>query len=339
MADCHLCGSVNLESSEEVFTVAARACGHQLARMPDGETGERRMWIWWQIPRFAACPQLVQCDTGPGVSPPTSFALRSGVRPEDVDIELGYAEVALESYALFLRLRRAGVIAQTTRFQVSLPTQLALSMFIAPKDQAMVAPTLDRLLHREVRKIVDAVPSQDLAIQWDVAIEMGALEGIFRTWCGSDERAVLDSIVRQAHMVPGAVELGFHLCYGDGPGPDGNGRHWKEPTDTTLLVRVANELITRAQRKVEWVHMPVPIDRDDDAYFAPLTDLDRSRGTCLYLGLVHHEDGIEGARRRVKAAARRVRGFGVATECGMGRTPRQVIPQILRIQAELEVPQ
>ena len=44
----HLIGSVPLASTEEVFRTLVGALGDRLSRMPDGETGERRRWIWWQ---------------------------------------------------------------------------------------------------------------------------------------------------------------------------------------------------------------------------------------------------------------------------------------------------
>ena len=40
--------------------------------------------------------------------------------------------------------------------------------------------------------------------------------------------------------------------------------------------------------------MPVPRDRSDDAYFAPLTRLKLKPGTQLCLGLVHYTDGDRG---------------------------------------------
>ena len=43
----HLIGSVPLASTEEVFRTLVGALGDRLSRMPDGETGERRRWIWW----------------------------------------------------------------------------------------------------------------------------------------------------------------------------------------------------------------------------------------------------------------------------------------------------
>jgi hypothetical protein len=54
--------------------------------------------------------------------------------------------------------------------------------------------------------------------------------------------------------------------------------------------------------------------------------------------LVHHQDGTEGTQRRIETAKRHYeRGFGLATECGMGRKPRELIPQLLEIQAHVQV--
>ncbi|MBN9536435.1 MAG: hypothetical protein J0H77_06920, partial [Alphaproteobacteria bacterium] len=44
----HLIGSIPLESSEQVFTTLAAELGPHLSRMPDGETGERSRWVYFQ---------------------------------------------------------------------------------------------------------------------------------------------------------------------------------------------------------------------------------------------------------------------------------------------------
>ena len=67
-------------------------------------------------------------------------------------------------------------------------------------------------------------------------------------------------------MVPPAVELGFHLCYGD----DEHG-HFAEPADAGKLVGVANALAATLDRPLNWIHMPVPQERDDDGYYARST--------------------------------------------------------------------
>jgi hypothetical protein len=79
--------------------------------------------------------------------------------------------------------------------------------------------------------------------------------------------------------------------------------------------------------------MPVPRDRADDAYFAPLTRLKLRPGTQLCLGLVHYTDGIAGTRRRLATAEKCVKNFSIATECGWGRRPVETIVKLLQIHA------
>jgi hypothetical protein len=42
----HLIGSVPMADAETVFRSVARELGPWLARIPDGETGNRHCWIW-----------------------------------------------------------------------------------------------------------------------------------------------------------------------------------------------------------------------------------------------------------------------------------------------------
>ena len=56
--------------------------------------------------------------------------------------------------------------------------------------------------------------------------------------------------------------------------------------------------------------------------------------TQLYLGLVHHTDGVEGTRQRMETASHYVSDYGIATECGWGRRPKATLPALLRIHAE-----
>jgi len=80
--------------------------------------------------------------------------------------------------------------------------------------------------------------------------------------------------------------------------------------------------------------MPVPRDRSDDPYFAPLSRLQLRPETTLALGLVHHTDGIEGTARRMTTAHKYARNFAIGTECGFGRRKPETIPELLRIHAE-----
>jgi hypothetical protein len=108
------------------------------------------------------------------------------------------------------------------------------------------------------------------------------------------------------------------------------------------MVGLASAILERVKHPVRWFHMPVPKDRDDLAYFAPLQKLVGSleRGhTELYLGLVHPHDE-EGTKRRICAAGEAGVGmtFGVATECGMGRTRVDELDSIFEITEAVSEP-
>ncbi|MCK9795891.1 hypothetical protein M1843_19270 [Isoptericola sp. 4D.3] len=343
----HLVGSVNLSTARDTLRTVATRLGAHARRIPDGEVGERFHWILFQGSRFEAVDGLARVGDEPVVV--AGFDVRPHVLDGSVPAAelrfgpLGYAEAARESYADFVALRAGGVIAPGTRFQVCLPSPLAaVTTFVAPADRAAVHPVYEAALVRELDEILAAVPAEDLAVQVDLATEFAFVEGAnlgggaARAWFdrGADGAAggedVLEGCVRRAARfaahVPAGVELGFHLCYGDVAE-----KHFVEPADTAHVVAMANALVAALPRPVTWVHLPVPIDRDDAAYVAPLAGLAIGEDTELYLGLLHHEDGVEGAWRRLAAAEQVLggRAVGVATECGFGRGPSERTADLL----------
>src|SRR5258708_39711317 len=97
-----------------------------------------------------------------------------------------------------------------------------------------------------------------------------------------------------------------------------------------------NGMVAAAQRQVDFLHIPVPKERTDDGYFAPLGDFKRAKGTRLYLGLLHHDDDA-GDKARIAVAQRHAGEFGLSAECGWGRTEPGRLPGLLkahRISAE-----
>ena len=104
---------------------------------------------------------------------------------------------------------------------------------------------------------------------------------------------------------------------------------------TATAVLFANGIGAQVARKVDWIHLPVPYDRGDDAYFAPLADLRLQPGTRLYLGLIHLRLGAAGTRKLIETAARHRVDFGIATECGFGRRDPATIPELLKLHAAL----
>ncbi len=332
----HLVGSVPLAGPEVVFRSVAAEIGDRVRRIPDGETGPRSDWIVWQLPVFTSQRQFEVVPPGPtSWRPLPRVRLGEGVRPERITFgPLGYADAASASYRVFARLKRDGLVPVACRFQVCLPTPLApISAFVVPEHQGDLEPIYEAQLLGELRIILEDVPHDQLAIQWDTNFEFGMLEGVFPVWFDDVKGGILERLLRLSRHVAPDVPLGYHFCYGDV-----QHRHYKEPTDAGKLVDVANALAASLGRPLNWIHLPVPRDRVDDAYYAPLRELRLRPETELYLGLVHHTDGVEGTARRMEVARRFVSGFGIATECGWGRRPPATIPDLLRIHGQLSAP-
>ena len=319
----HFVGSIALDSVEEVLHEVGTTCGRRLRRVPDGEPGGRRLWISWQWPVLRASAYLQEVRPQPqGRVGPPILELAPGVDPADIVFgEIGYAREARASYQDFLAARERGDLPAEVKFQVALPTPFAvISAFMVPESMQAVMPAYERAMFAEVRRLAEAIPREDLAIQWDVCIEMVIWDGqpsIIPRFPGAQE-VVKQTLKRCLDAVPADVEMGIHLCYGDW-----DAKHFVEPVDAAREVDLANTIVELADRPIAWMHMPVPIARTDDAFYAPLSYLRLGPEPELYLGLVHG-DGRD--RQRIDAAAKVVSGFGIATECGIARqrTPERV---------------
>lgn len=345
-APISLVGSVPLADAEQVLAAGADAIGGHVFALPDGETRYRTNWINFQA-YFVHHPHpdletLQRPGSEDGVlqwSPHGfedlwSFRVREGVDRVEYD-ELFYADEAIRSWVAFRDLRDVGRIPDGVRFQVALPTPPGgiWAFFRADgDDHEKVLGGYTAALRREIERILEVIPAADLAVQWDICNEVMDMEGAY-PWMPGRETAweryttMLSAI---ATMVPDDALVGLHLCYGDL-----GGHHIVEPADLGLLTRMVNEAVVRFDRPVDWVHVPVPIARDDDAYFAPLADLD-APDAQLFLGLIHPQDGVDGARRRFEAARRVVdTSLGVATECGFGRRDPGTVRPLLQLHRDV----
>ncbi|HEX3971643.1 MAG TPA: hypothetical protein VHX19_09970 [Stellaceae bacterium] len=331
----HLVGSVPLATSEEVFRAAAAAFGEQIKRIPDGETGARGDWVQWLTHILRAHPQFElpggSIDYSAGRDVRNYYRVKPGIDPAAVRFgELGYAEAARESYAVFARLVAQGVIPAATRFLVAMPTPLAfLQVLIAPDQRAALEKAYTQAVKEEIAALATVVPAAKLAIQWDTVFEILILEGVRKSGIDDTRAGLIERLRRLGAELPAEVDLGYHFCYGDM-----GHKHSLEPPHMGVMVDLANDLARALPHRIDFVHMPVPRGRDDDAYFAPLARLALNRQTELYLGLVHFTDGIEGTRRRMATAARVRPEFGIATECGFGRRNPETVRRLLDIHAE-----
>jgi hypothetical protein len=339
--DIYLVGSVPLGSASEVFTTVSAALSPRIKRLPDGETGPRSNWITWLEPVFAEHPAFQKSGeffrvhaSGTGRE---RYMLKPGIKLEDVRFDnLFYADIAKRSYAEFKLLKTAGKIPSGTKFQVDLvPAHSVIWLFLVDSLHPPIDPIYNDALKREVDKIAAVIPHEELAIQFDVASAVFArLERNEASSYGSTKAKMQERfghiLVDLGNRVPAGIDLLYHLCYGDS-----NHRHVVEPTDMGDMVDFANRVSREIRRPIQLIHMPVPRDRADDAYFAPLRRLALRAGTELCLGLVHYTDGVEGTKKRLATAKEHVKDFSIGTECGFGRRDPRTISELLRIHAEI----
>ena len=185
-----------------------------------------------------------------------------------------------------MRLREAGVIpALSVSRSASRPIRGGHRLGESGESQRRLwQPYQGRASSPRSTAILAAIPADDLAIQWDVAVEVGALEGVFTPVdeLGSDER-IVDELVASARAgaATRAARLPPLLRRLQAP------PFQPRPT-SSLLVRLANAVAARAP--IDFVHMPV--DRDNGRSRRPTLPAPRSPpvGTQLALGVIDYEN-------------------------------------------------
>jgi hypothetical protein len=262
--------------------------------------------------------------------------LADGVDPAQVSWpDLGYADVYTESYAIFAALRQQGVIPAGVRFQVQYPTPLAsIGCFIVPAQQQALLGSYERAMFADLGRLLAQIPHDDVAVQWDVAVEFGVLEEAFGPGGAQAFDAITASLARCVDQVPAQIPTGLHLCYGDY-----GHQHFKQPESLALQVRVVNAVTTAATRPVSFVSFTVPQYQGEEGYFAPLAGLTAGPGTELNFALVPYHPAeqapgttqaqVEHIDAALAASPGGPRAWGICTECGMGRASRDEIPGLL----------
>jgi hypothetical protein len=332
-----LVGSVALPGAEDVFRTVGTELGARTKRVPDGETGFRDDFTSFLIDVFAQHDAFVEVEQLKYGDRETqvyrAFKLRpEGERPAVLAFDaFGYADAAVDSYRRFAALQDGGLIPEGVRFLVCLPTPLNAMGGIVASDVTLVEPAVEETLQKELDELLRQIPHDRLAVQWDASDEFGYLEELRPSPFPDLFDGIVTRLQRIANWVPDDVEVGFHLCYGSY-----QDEHFIEPETTELMVQVTIATLAGLSRPVSWIHMPVPIGRLDDNYFAPLSALASTTGIDeVYLGLLHREDGIAGAIARAEVAAKYLPHFGVSCECGIGRVPAETVPGLITLHADV----
>ncbi len=343
----HFNGSVNLPDGEIVMREISSRIPTGVRRMTDGETGDRGYWIMFQIQKFLQMPEFESVavgqayETSPDAPQMPQLRLADGVAAATIDWpNLGYADAYAKSFEIFDRLQKDGTIPAGVRFQMQYPTPLAsMAGTIVPEDLPAVAASYEAALFADLDKALGSLPHDRCAVQWDVAVEFGLLEGAMGPGSGIPLDEVTPGLVRCVDRLPADVPVGLHLCYGDY-----GHQHFKQPESVRMQVKLLNAVVSAAQRPVDWASFTVPQARQDADYFAPLREL-TAPDTELYFALVpyHPDDQPEGTTaeqtRHIDAAlpesAAGSHEWGICTECGMGRVAGDDVPKLLDLHREI----
>ena len=326
----HFVGSICLPDTPTVFQELCLSLSPHLRRIPDGETGKRGSFIQFQKDIFAEYPFLLRETIS---APAEEEGLSEAQKSIEINLKpLEYDQFAISSYKEFCKLRDEGAIPQHVRFQVCLPTPINIVCNLVHSAwRAKVELIYEKAMLGVLRRIQDSIPAKDLSIQFDAPSEFAYLEGVATVpvdWFSPVKEGLIERMVKLALAVDDGVELGFHFCYGDF-----GHKHFTEPKDAGLMVEVGTALLHAVPRPINWIHMPVPKDRTDAAYFSPLKELELGT-TELYLGLLHMNDE-QGTRKRKEEAKKIVSEFGISTECGMGRATEDELNSVLQVAKKI----
>jgi len=277
-------------------------------------------------------------DSPPAMDNPEEqwlFRIRPGTT--DLSFDLGYARFALESYEVFKSLREQGAIAPDVSFQVCFPaTMSAVDCYFGDAEEwPTVHDAYREGILADLRTILEVIPPDDLVVQLDVCEEVVDLTLGDRRYQSFypkrtfDEKftAHLGLLMDLGRGVPDELPLGIHWCYGTWGG-------WPMVAmkDLRLCVDLSNSLVSEIGRRIDYVHMPVA-RTTDAAFYAPLDALDIGE-TKVYLGMVHHEDGIDGFRSRLEVVREHLDDFGIGAVCGFGREDPAELGDIVSLHRE-----
>lgn len=348
-APVHLVGSFPAPDAAAAFQKCCTALKGRLHAVPDGEAG----WRW----NFTIGLVQKKAMENPAISkiwreydqnlnpvpvqeiPEEEINQLLGLI-KTTSWKLGYSSDAVESYKTFCRLREEGRIEKNVRFQVCLPGVSSFAIFVKPTFQYQVEDLAYHALMEEIEEISAAISPQNLAVQFDIASDYIKNEAqrdpsYISTLREDFHPPKEDAMERYAKQyaglikkVAGGADIGLHICMGNI-----NNQPVLAPRNMTVMVELANQIVSKANRPVNWVHFGCPLGWKDSTPYAPLSRL-VDKNIAVYLGLVYPED-LEGAKQRVAAAKNHLENFGIAAPCGLARTSEAGVDSVLDILKEL----
>jgi len=241
---------------------------------------------------------------------------------------LHHARASLEALDA---LKNAAVLPSGVRATLSLAAPFQITRFAKTGDRVPNDAAYAAWLMTEIERIVTDIPSSrtDLAIQ--IKLPFADLAEAAGTDTANDTLSdtLLDSVTNIIDAVSETIPVAVHMNCRDGAG-------FKiQPEHFANMVALSNRLKGRCVRRIDLVHIPVPLVVSDESFFAPLRRLALRPESRLCLGLIHLSDGLDGAMRRVKLARAGFPEFAVAARSGFAAREPAVIADFLKLHADV----
>ncbi len=240
-----------------------------------------------------------------------------------------YAPWRCASLAAFADLKRRGLIPKNARLQTSLPVaiQYAHGLGRLRRDRDDYA----NALCAHVAGLVAEMQADEAAIQLELPYA-DLSETVRETTedLAEDARATfVEEALRVIDQVPAHARLALHLDCRDGA------RFAMTPADAVAMAGIAQDLLARASRPIDLLHIPIPLRHETDEFFRGLAPLQLPPDTTLCLGLIHLSDGRDGALRRIDLARPHLPDFAVAARSGFAARPPEAIGPFLQLHAHV----
>lgn len=339
-----LVGSLPFANEEEAMKRAVDVLGDTLLSLPDGEIGEksdrypignRSAWVSYLIDEWVADTenwQLVKEGVynanGFPINPQSIAKVRPKKSPQEMieHLNFHYAECFQQSYPHFQRIRAERNL-QNLRFQVGIPTGLALCIIALPIIQAFrYMDAFNRRLAFEVNEIL-AQAKEDVVIQIEIPAEVRMALQLPKFMIGW----VVGRLLQLIHYIQTPAQIGLHLCYGDL-----NNEAFAHPKTLHKVVAFANEIFARwpQTHQLRYLHVPLAAGKEpptlSSEYYQPLQNLHIPEGTRFVAGFVHEKRSLD-ELKEIQQVIDQTVGYpvDVACSCGLGRRSEEVGQQLL----------
>jgi hypothetical protein len=219
------------------------------------------------------------------------------------------------------------------RASLSILAPFRISRFAKAGDR--VQPDADAAyaawLINEIERIITDLPSSsaDLAVQIKLPFADLAEAADRATADTALADAFLDCVTTIIDAVPQSIPVAVHINCRDGAGFKIQPKHFAD------MVELSNRLQERCVRRIDLMHIPVPLVVPDESFFVPLQHLGLPPEARLCLGLIHLSDGVDGALRRIALARTSFSEFAVAARSGFAAREPAVIADFLKLHADV----